>query len=109
MDYRKQLCKCTKCEEVYIDTIPNNHCLRVPEEDLPKRIIELTEEGCPECKTWEHLVDTHDLIVLKFKDYRTAKEEGKKEYPGAVFLKALPLGSTRGGGTRLLNEYQYVL
>lgn len=108
MDYRKQLCKCTKCEEVYIDTIPNTHCLRVSEEDLPKRIIELTEDGCPECKSWDHLVDTHDLIVLQFRDYRTAREQGKKEYPGAIFLKSLPPGSNKLG-TKRLNEYQYVL
>lgn len=115
MDYRKTLCKCTKCNKAYIDTIPNNHCLRMSEEDLPKEVKTLIEEGCPECLTWDHLEDVTDLITLNFADYKEAMEKGPIEYPGAIYLKALWRTGNGTGGDRenqaysKLKQYNFVI
>lgn len=107
MDYRKQLCKCTKCKLVLIDTIPNNTCLRIPEDEIPKKILSLNDLGCPKCNSWDNLEDVHDIIILKYDDYRTAKEKGPIEYPGAIFFKAMAPGGT-SNGNRKLKEYHFI-
>lgn len=94
---------------VWVDTIPNTHCLRLSEDELPKKIGSLIEEGCPNCKTWDHLEDVHEKLTLQYTNFREAREKGPIEYPGAIFLKALMASGADNKAYRVMKDYVFVI
>lgn len=89
--------------------MPNNHCVRMAEDELPKEVTPLIEEGCPTCKTWDHLEDVTEILVLKYKDFRTAKQNGPTEYPGAIYLKASFAYGTERDSYRSMKDYLFAI